>query len=113
MSVYVKVLIPAKSVEAIDTIQYTAPTGVHAIIDKFTCTNYDTVARSIIVNLVTVGGTATNTNKIVSSRTLQPNETYTFPELVGSAIAPGGFISTLASQAAALNIRASGREITQ
>lgn len=112
MSVFVRVLIPAKIAVASDTTQYTAPQGVTTIIDKFTATNYDTVARSITVNLVTSGDTVGNQNKIVSSRTLQPNETYTFPELVGAALAPGGFISTLASNATGLNIRASGREVT-
>ena len=112
MSVTVKVLIPAKIAVASDTTQYTVPAGVTTIIDKFTSTNYDTVARSITVNLVTSGDTVGNANKIVASRTLQPNETYTFPELVGAALAPGGFISTIASNATGLNIRASGREVT-
>ena len=112
MSVFVRVLIPAKIAAASDTTQYTAPQGVTTIIDKFTATNYDTVARSITVNLVTSGDTVGNQNKIAASRTLQPNETYLFPELVGVALAPGGFISTLASNATGLNIRASGREVT-
>lgn len=112
MSVFVRVLIPAKIAVASDTTQYTAPQGVTTIIDKFTATNYDTVARSITVNLVTSGDTVGNANKIVASRTIQPNETYFFPELVGAALAPGGFISTVASNATGLNIRASGREVT-
>ena len=112
MSVVVKVLIPAKIAVATDTTQYTAPTGVTTIIDKFTATNYDTVVRSITVNLVTSGDTVGNQNKIVVSRALQPAETYLFPELVGAALAPGGFISTIASNATGINIRASGREVT-
>ena len=112
MSVVVKVLIPAKIAVATDTTQYTAPTGVTTIIDKFTATNYDTVVRSITVNLVTSGDTVGNQNKIVVSRALQPAETYLFPELVGAALAPGGYISTIASNATGLNIRASGREVT-
>lgn len=112
MSVYVRVLIPAKIAAGVATTQYTAPSGVTAIIDKFTATNYDTVTRSITVNLVTLADTPGDQNKIVASRTLQPNETYTFPELVGAAIAPGGFISTVASSATGINIRASGREVT-
>lgn len=112
MSVTVKVLIPAKIAVASDTTQYTVPSGVTTIIDKFTCTNYDTVIRSITVNLVTSGDTVGNQNKIVVSRSIQPAETYLFPELVGAALAPGGFISTIASNATGLNIRASGREVT-
>ena len=111
MAVNVKVLIPAKIAEASQTAQYTA-TNVSAIIDKFTATNYDTTARTLSVNLVTQFDNAGNQNLIVKTKTLLPSETYTFPELVGQVLAPGGSISTLAGTATAINIRASGREIS-
>lgn len=111
MAVSVKVLIPAKIAESSQTTQYTA-TGVTAIIDKFTATNYDTTARSLSINLVTQFDNAGNQNLIVKSKTLLPSETYTFPELVGHVLAPSGFISTVASAGSAINIRASGREIS-
>ena len=111
MAVNLKVLIPAKIAEASQTTQYTA-TNVSAIIDKFTATNYDTSARTISVNLVTGFDNAGNQNLIVKAKTLLPSETYTFPELVGHILAPGGYISTLASAASAINIRASGREVS-
>ena len=111
MTVTVKVLIPAKIAESAQTTQYTAA-GVTAIIDKFTATNYDTAARTLSVNLVTSGDTAGNQNLIVKTKTLQASETYTFPELVGHVLAPSGFISTIAGTATAINIRASGREVT-
>lgn len=111
MAVNVKVLIPAKNAEASQTTQYTA-TNVSTIIDKFTATNYDTTARTISVNLVTQFDNAGNQNLIVKSKTLLASETYTFPELVGHVLAPGGSISTIASSASAINIRASGREIS-
>ena len=110
MSVSIKVLIPAKTAENAQTTQYTA-TNVTAIIDKFTATNYSATAAAISVNIVTSGGSAGNDNLIVKTKTLQPAETYTFPELVGQVIASGGFISTIAGSASAINIRASGREI--
>ena len=111
MTVTTKVLIPAKIAEATQTTQYTA-TGVTTIIDKFTATNYSAAAATISVNLVTAADTAGNQNLIVKTKTLQASETYTFPELVGAALAPGGFISTIAGTASAINIRASGREVT-
>lgn len=110
MAVVTKVLIPAKTAENVQTSQYTA-TNVTAIIDKFTATNYSATAATISVNLVIVAGSAGNDNLIVKTKTLQPSETYTFPELVGQVIASGGFISTIAGTASAINIRASGREI--
>ena len=112
MAVTVKVLIPAKVAEAVQTTQYTA-NGVTTIIDKFTATNYSATAATISINLVTVAGSAGNDNLIVKTKTLQANETYTFPEIVGQVLTPGSFISTIAGTASAVNIRASGREVTQ
>lgn len=111
MTVSVKVLIPAKIAENTQTTQYTA-SGVTAIIDKFTATNYSASAATISVNLVTAADTAGNQNLIVQTKTLQAGETYTFPELVGAALASGGFISTIAGTATSINIRANGREVT-
>jgi acyl-CoA reductase-like NAD-dependent aldehyde dehydrogenase len=111
MTVTVKVLVPAKTAENSQTTQYTA-SGVTALIDKFTATNYSATSATISVNLVTAATAAGNDNLIVKTKTLQPSETYTFPELVGAAIMPSGFISTLAGTASAVNIRVSGREIT-
>ena len=111
MTVTVKVLIPSKIAENTQSTQYTA-TNVTTIIDKFTATNYSTSAAAISVNLVSAADTAGTQNLIVKTKTLQPSETYTFPEIVGHALAPNGFISTLASASLSINIRASGREIT-
>ena len=111
MTVTVKVLVPAKIVEATQTTQYTA-NGLTAIIDKFTATNYSVSAATISVNLVTTSGTAGNLNLITKTKTLQPTEVYTFPELVGQVLTPGDFISTIAGTATAINMRVSGREVT-
>jgi hypothetical protein len=111
MAVNVKVLIPAKIAENSQTTQYTA-TNVSAIIDKFTATNYSATAATLSVNLVTQFDSSGNQNLIIKAKTLLPSETYTFPELVGHVLQPGGFISTLASAASAINIRSSGREVS-
>ena len=111
MTVNVKVLIPAKIAEAAQTTQYTA-SGVTTLIDKFTATNYGTAAATISVNLVTSATVSSSANLIVKTKTLQAGEAYTFPEIVGAALAAGDFISTLAGTATTINIRASGREIS-
>jgi hypothetical protein len=110
MAVTVKALIQAKQAEVTQTTQYTA-TNCRAIIDKFTATNTSAGNQSLSVNLVISGGTAAASNLIVKTRMLTPNETYTFPELVGQVLDSGSFISTIASAATSLTIRASGREI--
>lgn len=111
MTVTAKNIIPAKTAESSQTTQYTA-TNVTTIIDKFTATNYSSTAATINVNLVTSGSFASNDNLIVKTKSLQPGETYTFPEIVGHVLGPNGFISTLASASSSVNIRASGREVT-
>jgi hypothetical protein len=111
MAVNIRVLIPAKIAENTQTTQYTA-TNVSTIIDKFTATNYSASAATISVNLVTQFDSAGNQNLIIKAKTLLPSETYTFPELVGHVLQPGGAISTLASASSAINIRSSGREVS-
>ena len=110
MAVTVKALIPAKQAEGTQTTQYTA-TNCRAIIDKFTATNTTAGNVTIGVNIVVSGGSADATNLIVDTRSIAPDETYTFPELVGQVLDSGSFISTIAGAATSLTIRASGREI--
>lgn len=105
------VLIAAKYAENSQTGQYTA-TNCTAIIDKFTVTNISAGNETISVNIVASAGTASDANLILDDRALAPGETYTCPELVGHTLTNGMFISTLASAASALVIRASGRQIT-
>lgn len=111
MTVTVKVLIPAKQAEATQTTQYTA-SNARAIIDKFTVTNTSAANVTFSCNLVTISGSAGASNLIIDTRSIVPDETYTCPELIGQVLEAGGFISTIASAATSLTIRASGREIT-
>ena len=111
MTVTIGNIIPAKIAEATQVTQYTS-NGVQTIIDKFTATNYSASAATISVNLVSPAGAAGNDNLIVKTKTLQPAETYTFPELVGHVLPNNGFISTIAGTATAINIRASGRLVS-
>jgi len=111
MTVSVRVLIPSKVAEAAQTTQYTA-SGVKTIIDKFTATNYSGAAATLSVNLVTQYDSAGNQNLTVKTKSLAAGETYTFPEIVGHYLESGGYISTVAGTGSAINIRASGREIT-
>lgn len=110
MTTTAKVLIPAKQAENAQTTQYTA-TNVRTIIDKFTATNTSGVAVTLSVNLVTSGATAGDSNLIIKTKSLSAGETYTFPEIVGHVLDSGGFISTIASAATSITIRACGREV--
>jgi hypothetical protein len=112
MTVLAKPLFEGVFAAAADTTQYTAGVGTRTIIDKFTACNNDTVARTLTVNLVASGGAVGGANQVVKTKSLAAGETYTFPEVVGHVLAAGDFISTNASTAGVIGIRASGREIT-
>ncbi len=43
---------------------------------------------------------------------VKPTDSVLFPELIGHVLLNGGYISTLAGTATAINIRASGRTIS-
>lgn len=111
MAIQIINIIPRKQAEAVQTAQYTS-TNSKTLIDKFTATNTSANNVDISVNLVANGGTASDANLVVDTRTLAPQETYTFPELVGQLLESGGFISTLASAATSITISATGRVIT-
>lgn len=112
MTVNLRVLVQPVQMAATATTQYTVPVGTRVIIDKATVTNTDIANRTFSVNLVPSGGSASNANLVIDTRTVVPDETYLCPELIGQIIGPGDFISTVASAATALTLRISGREVT-
>jgi hypothetical protein len=111
MAVSISNIIPAKTAENTQTTQYTS-TAVTTIIDKFTATNYSANAATLSVNVVASLDNPTNANLVVKTVSIQPGQTYLFPELIGHVLLNGGYISTLAGTATAINIRASGRTIS-
>lgn len=111
MTITVRNIIPTKVAESSQQVQYTA-TNVTTVIDKFTATNTTSSNVTFSINLVPAGGSASSSNLVLKTRTIAPNETYSCIEVVGQALESGSFISTLAGTAAAIVIRASGREIT-
>jgi hypothetical protein len=112
MTVTVTTLIPAKKAEDAQTTQYTSPAGTTTIIDKFTATNFSATSATLSVNIVTSTDTAGNQNLITKTKSLSAAEVYTFPEIVGQVLTTGSFISTIASAADSINIRASGRLVS-
>jgi len=111
MTVTAKALVEGQIIPNTDTTVYTAPLSVTTIIDKLTCTNYDSLSRIITVSIVASGGAVGNAYYI-AKRTLASYETYTWPEVVGQILNPGDFVSAIASNNTGVNFRMSGREIT-
>ncbi|MFH3939166.1 hypothetical protein WDA44_01710 [Acinetobacter nosocomialis] len=110
MAVKAKVIIASKFAENTQTIQYTA--SAPTTIDKFTVCNTSASVATFSCNLVASSGTAGPSNLVIKDKQIAAGETYVCPELVGHTLDVGSNISTLASEALALAIRASGREIT-
>lgn len=111
MTVTAKVLAEGQIVPATDTTIYTAPLSTTTIIDKVTCANYDSVARTITISIVAAGG-AVGDAYYIAKRTLAAKETYIWPEVVGQILAAGDYVSAISSNATGVNLRMSGREIT-
>ena len=111
MTTSIKNIIPRQYAPNAQTTVYTA-TNCRTVIDSFSATNQSAANVTISVNLVASGGTAGADNRVVKDRSIQPNETYIFPELTGQSLEPNGFISVIASSATSLTLSASGREIT-
>ena len=111
MTVTPKALIEAKQAENAQTTQYTADV-VKTIIDKMTATNTTANNVTFSVNIVAAGGSPTASNRLISVKTIGPGETYPCSEVLGHVLERGDFISTLAGTAAAITLRASGREVT-
>lgn len=103
--------IARKFAEIAQTPQYSA-TNCTSQITKFTATNVTTANATLTVHLVPLAGSAATSNIVSMTRTIAPNETFGFPELVGQVLAPGGFISTIAGTASALVLSASAIEFT-
>lgn len=110
MTVTVKQLVPPKVAETVVTSQY-SPLNVKAIIDKATVTNTTAGNLTLSVYLVGAGDPPSDSNLIVKTRAIAPNECYTLPEMVGQVIEQSGYIATTAS-GAGLTISFSGREVS-
>lgn len=110
MAVKVKNIIPSKRLEDTQTNQHIA--SVKTMIDKVTVTNTTGAAVTFSCNLVPSGGVVDDANAIIKDKAVAADETYVCPELVGHVLEAGDAISMIASAAASLTIRASGREVT-
>lgn len=110
MAAITKNLIPAKYAEIVQTTQYTA-NNCKAVVNNFTATNISAGNVTLTINVVSPSGTAAADNRVIPARAIAPGECWTAPGMVGQVLEPGGFISTVASVASAIVIRASGVEI--
>ena len=106
-----KKIIPGSLLTASAATYYTAPTNTRTLIKKVTFTNNDTVARTVTLYLVPLGGTASTSNILIKAAPVGPSVTYEGFEVEGQVLEPGGFIQALADSAGQVTLQASGVEI--
>jgi hypothetical protein len=83
------------------------------ILDKFTLTETTGATISgIDIHIIPSGGTASATNRVLSQKAVNANETYLCPELVGHTLEAGEFLQAKAGTATAVSVRGSGRVVT-
>lgn len=108
MAVVAKALIETQQLTAANATYYTA-VNVRTIIDKMTLCNTTANAVAVTIDTVKSGGTSGAVERVISSRSIAPGETYLCPEVVGHILNTGDSIQGLG---ALITIRASGREIS-
>jgi hypothetical protein len=113
MSVLVGVLIAGVVAPGAAAVQYTSDiNGVRTIIDKITGMNTTAGALTATVWLLPTGVGAVADAYKIATVAIAPGATYTFPEVAGHVLNPGGAIWTMGS-GAGIQIRSSGRMVTQ
>lgn len=111
MAVLATNLIPSKLIEAGDTVQYISA-NITTIIDKCTCTNVSASPITVSINITGSAGEQLQSNIILKSKVIQPNETYLCPEIAGQIMVSGDVFITNASVGDAVVLRASGRRVS-
>lgn len=112
MTVTVSNIIPP-TVLTITSDTYYASAGFKTIIDKFTIVNPTNATTVFIdVHIVPNGAVASDANILSRQQPIFPDNTYTFPAVVGHTMKPGDFIAIKCSNNQAV-VRASGRLVSQ
>lgn len=99
-------------IAATGTTYYTVAASTRTRIDAMVLTNTDTVARTVSVYLVSSGGSAGDSNVVLSSFNLAPGQTLRVKGAIGQVLQTGSTIRASASVANKVNIYASGVEVT-
>ena len=110
MTVTAKVLLQAKYIETIDTLQFTATTTT--IVDAVAMTNVGALVAEVSLSLVPFGGLSDLENRLMNQQPIRYHQTFLASNIIGQVLNTGDFISAFCDLANTVNIRISGREIT-
>jgi len=111
MTVKAKALVPSTMLTTAAVVLYTVPASTKALIQKMTCVNNDTVARTVTIHLVAEGQSATSTNMLIKALPIAAGYTADISDAAAHLLEVGGTIQALASTSAVVSIRVSGVEI--
>jgi len=98
----------SKAIESSETTQYTGPANQAVRILGATLCNTSGSSVNVSVSLVKSGGSAGTANRLLKTYPLAAGDTTIISELVGQAVGPGDFISTLAATASVVALVISG-----
>lgn len=112
MSVTIKTLFQAKFAQSANTNEYSAPSNMRTIIDKFTATNTDSSSVTLSVYLIPSGQAVADHYQIIKELSIAAGATRDLVELQNHILSPSETINVIAGTAGKVVIRASGREVT-
>jgi hypothetical protein len=87
---------------------YTGPANSAVKISSARLTSTSGSAVTVSISLVKTGGTAGNSNRVLSSYSLAAGDGTDLPELKDAFLGPGDFISAIASSATSVTLVVSG-----
>jgi|SRR5690242_12834853 len=91
---------------------YTAPSGTKAVIKRATFTNTTGGAVTLLVHLVSPGGSVADGNMAINDLSIAAGESYVAGELEGQVIEPTGSLHAEASASGSLTAIISGVQIS-
>lgn len=109
MAAKAQTLIQATAVTTSAVTVFTA--SARTTVDAFIVNNTTAAALTFTANIVPAGGTVGTANQVASAFSVGANASAAPVGLNGQTLQPGDFISVVGS-AAGLNVRASGRVLT-
>lgn len=108
MSIQPAILTPTATLTTSVAAIYTAPTSGQVVVKRAVFTNIGLTPQTVTVYRVPSGGTAANSNKIISEQRINPGETYIAAELSNMVLNGGDSIQANASALTAINATMSG-----
>lgn len=102
-----KVLVSQQLADS-ETTQYTCPVNSSVKITSARLTNTSGASVTVSLSVVKTGGTAGVANRVLSDYPLASDDGIDLPELTGTFLGPGDFISAIASAATSVAFVVSG-----